>query len=184
MKTPVAYFSEHVPRFESGSAYDWPIPKEGLKAVERFAKSATRWPDAIPVAYPRFHDVYRKAGVSGGFETIADEGGHTLRTTLEAAMKLRSRFIQIATWNDWGEGTQIEPSVEHGFRDLKIISEHVGDSGSPVGDSILDLPRRLLKLRRVEGSKSTADEIAEQIVGGKLANAATLLDIAEAAAKN
>lgn len=28
-------------------------------------------------------------------------------------------MVQIATWNDWGEGTQIEPSVEFGYRDLE-----------------------------------------------------------------
>jgi len=27
--------------------------------------------------------------------------------------------VQLVTWNDWGEGTQIEPSVEFGYRDLE-----------------------------------------------------------------
>lgn len=30
-------------------------------------------------------------------------------------------MVQIATWNDWGEGTGIEPTVEFGNRDLLTI---------------------------------------------------------------
>jgi len=26
-------------------------------------------------------------------------------------------MVQIATWNDWGEGTGIEPTAEFGYRD-------------------------------------------------------------------
>ena len=121
--------------------------------------------------------------MSDGYATIPDADGRTLRSTLRTATKLRRRFIQIATWNDWGEGTQIEPSNEYRFRDLKIIRRET-HGGPEAEDIVFELPLRLLKLRRVRDSDSDADEIVKQIVSGRLAKAAQLLNAAESAAKN
>jgi hypothetical protein len=34
---------------------------------------------------------------------------------------MKPSIIQIATWNDWGEGTVVEPSREFGYRDLELV---------------------------------------------------------------
>ena len=73
------------------------------------------------------------------------------------------RFIQIATWNDWGEGTNIEPSREFEMRDLKWIQQarHQQGQGSVGQVSDLSLPIRYLAGRR---SGAISDAVANLIV--------------------
>jgi hypothetical protein len=35
------------------------------------------------------------------------------------------KFVVIETWNDWNEGTEIEPSVEDGFKYLDLTAENI-----------------------------------------------------------
>jgi hypothetical protein len=50
-------------------------------------------------------------------------------------------MIQIATWNDYGEGTVIEPSWKNGYKHLEELQRRFGSEYSPVD---LRLPERLL----------------------------------------
>jgi hypothetical protein len=115
------YLSEHNRRPAAAGAFDWPLPAQGLKAQDEFEKRSTRWPFAVPVAYPRFHDFYAQARVHASYGQIDDDGGKVLDRTLERVLRGPSPLVQICTWNDWSEGTLIEPSVEFGYRDLEAV---------------------------------------------------------------
>lgn len=148
---PVAYFSQDYRRPGAVGGFAWPAPREGLSHLAGYLKESRNWPAAIPVAFPRFHDIYRQAGVSEGYPIIADRDGKTFETTLQQAIKSRAPIIQIATWNDWGEGTQIEPSIEFGFRDLEHIQSVRKRYLAPLrklnGDA-LQLPEQLFRARK------------------------------------
>ena len=118
---PIAYFSEHQKRTAAVGAFDWPLPREGIASVTRFEQNATSWPESIAVAFPRFVDIYAEAGVHESWGRIDDQQGEVFRHTLKRAFDGEAKLIQIATWNDWGEGTNIEPSREFGYRDLETI---------------------------------------------------------------
>ena len=62
-------------------------------------------------------------------------------------------LIQIVTWNDWQEGTAVEPSREHGFRYLDAIESWWGRlTGRPV--DLVDNRKPLLHLsEQSEGSR-------------------------------
>jgi hypothetical protein len=112
---------------------------------------ATNWPSFIPAAFPRFDDVYQRAGVGDGFPKISDRSGEILKETLQRCRHPKAPIIQIATWNDWGEGTQVEPSLEYGFRDLEYIQSFVRKElsvRSEFSASDLRLPSEILKLKR------------------------------------
>lgn len=49
--------------------------------------------------------------------------GETYRALWEAAIEANPDWILITSWNEWHEGSEIEPSVEHGDRELKITAE-------------------------------------------------------------
>lgn len=115
---PVCYVSEHTRGDCAAGAFDWPIPDQGLQAATRFLKESQGMKIHIPVVFPRFDDVYKTAGVNAGYKKIDEDEGRTFARTLKQAMSSKAPIVQIATWNDWGEGTQIEPSHESGFRDL------------------------------------------------------------------
>jgi hypothetical protein len=118
------YFTELDRREPTASigSFDWALPSGGtaqaLQQQVDFLKRAQFWPMFIPVAFPRFHDIYQKAGVSSSYGTIDDQNGQTYEETLTRALQSGAPIVQIVSWNDWGEGTQIEPSVEFGDRDL------------------------------------------------------------------
>ncbi len=63
VRQPVSYFSLHHRRQAAIGAFDWPIPQQGVAAVEKFSKESHNWPQSIPVAFPRFADIYSEAKV-------------------------------------------------------------------------------------------------------------------------
>jgi hypothetical protein len=175
LKAPVAYFSEHMRRKGAVGGYDWPIPQEGINQVERFTEMSGNWPYSIPVAFPRFIDIYAKAKVSDGYARVEDNDGKTFRTTMQQASASNARLIQIATWNDWGEGTVIEPSQEFGYRDLEFVQQmrrkHMDASFRPQAAD-LQLPQLLWQLRRAgQHNAKQFDEIADAIRSGRLPEA-------------
>jgi hypothetical protein len=174
--TPIAYVSQASPRQAAAGAFDWPVPSQGLAAQERFAGTSRDWPLAIPVAFPRFDDIYEQAGLHESYGEISDNNGRTFRKLLTTAIQSQQPFIQVATWNDWGEGTSIEPSVEFGTRDLETIQqlrrEMIDREFSHNADS-LRLPLKLLGLRK-QGVAPSADldTIALLITHGNITEAA------------
>jgi hypothetical protein len=166
----VAYVSQAIPRKVAIGAFDWPVPSQGLDIHKKFIKKSDDWQLAIPVAFPRFDDIYEQAKVHGSYGHIPDNNGETFRKLLTDAIESNSPFIQIATWNDWGEGTSIEPSLEFGNRDLRTIQDlrrDLIDSDFPHKVKSLDLPFKLLELRRKTWiSSSELDSIAKLIAEG------------------
>ena len=59
-KAPL-YLSEHRRRAAASGAFDWPVPKDYPASLERYDQLAKTWSVAMPVAFPRFHDVYAEA---------------------------------------------------------------------------------------------------------------------------
>jgi hypothetical protein len=164
LPNPPLYLSEHHRRSAAAGAFDWPLPRTGLAAQDGFYREARPWPVAMAVAFPRFHDIYEEARVHASWGTIADDDGKTLAATLEKALGSGLPLVQIATWNDWGEGTMIEPSVEFGYRDLELIQRlrkpwaEPGFAGLPAD---LRLPHRLFQLRKARPAAATARELDE-----------------------
>jgi hypothetical protein len=145
------YLSEHVRRSGAAGAFDWPVPQVGLKAQDAFYKKAKGWPAAMAVAFPRFHDFYDQANIHKSWGTIADLGGKTFATALESALKSGLPLVQISTWNDWGEGTVVEPSIEFGYRDLEVVQRlrrQFIEPEFPCKPADLRLPLRLYTLRK------------------------------------
>ncbi len=175
LSTPIAYFSQHHRREAALGAFDWPVPNSGMVSVKRFYDQSQAWAESIPVAFPRFHDYYAEAQVHDSWGSIGDDSGATFADTLAAAYQSKSRLIQIATWNDWSEGTMIEPSREFVHRDLIALQDArkkwSGKPFRPTADD-LKLPSMLLHLRQKPGSNEVApskeqlDAIALKISAG------------------
>lgn len=174
IERPVQYFAEHFRRPGGTGAFDWPVPQQGIKASERFYEDAKRWPNFIPVAYPRFIDIYAQAKLHDGYGTVPDQKGKTFRDTFRRALESDAPIIQLATWNDWGEGTQLEPSVEFGTRDLRWIQQQLHRSFDarfqPKPDD-LKLPLSIYRKRKQNADQERLDSIVDRIVEGDLPRA-------------
>jgi hypothetical protein len=160
-----AFFTEDNRLPVGQGAFDWPpmwlsqapgtggvLSSGALQGyLMNFQEAAGAWPAFISSAFPRFHDIYQKAGIRDYWGYLGDRGGDTLRETLRRALTNKSAIAQIVTWNDYGEGTVVEPTVENGYRDLGIVQElrrqHL-DPSFGCGTNDLALPLRLFNLRR------------------------------------
>ena len=158
-------------------------PSALLHYLDGFEQKASAWNAFVSTAFPRFHDIYAQAGVGPSYGYLDDAEGNTFRLTLHRAMTNGSLLVQIATWNDFGEGTMIEPTVEFGYRDLQLIQEARRtflDPAFPCRTADLALPLQLLQLRRRDADRpqtqTELDLVFSLIVQGDLPTARSLLE--------
>jgi len=156
------YFTENDRRAATASVggFDWPAPSGGANGAFReqdaFYARAKNWPHFIPAAFPRFDDIYAQAGVHASWGKVEDRNGKTYVETLTKALQSKAPLVQLVTWNDWGEGTQIEPSVEFGYRDLEATQQKRRErqAAFPYRERDLRLPVEwYLARKRLAGNK-------------------------------
>jgi hypothetical protein len=116
----------------------------------------------IPVVFPGFRDIYAVANVQDGYGVIEDRDGKTFAESLELARETNAKLIQIATWNDFGEGTTIEPTREYGLRYLEHLVET--DKSPKFTKADLTLPLQLYRLRK--SNAEHAEEVSKALFDG------------------
>ncbi|MBI1972245.1 MAG: hypothetical protein HYS53_03000 [Candidatus Aenigmarchaeota archaeon] len=115
------------------SLYEWPnyegVTKEGASYHNRVLDNLNRTTegraDVVTSAavWPGFNDT-GVWGWGGGPRVIGGDANF-YNTTWDAALSNKSKWTVIATFNDWNEGTQIEPSLERGFEYLDITIRNI-----------------------------------------------------------
>jgi hypothetical protein len=132
----------------------------------------------VSSAFPRYHDIYAQAGVGASNGYLDDASGSTLTNTLSRALTNNSAIVQIVTWNDFGEGTMVEPTQEYGYRDLGIIQNlrrQYLDPGFSYRTNDLAMAFRFYNLRKQYGStpalSAELDRAFTNIVSGKVSTA-------------
>ena len=145
--------------------------------LENFYKNrAPTLKTAIGSVYPGFEDFYEEGGAGDGYFTIPPYYGSVLDAVFQKAEQYESvlDMVQLVTFNDFGEGTMFEPTVETGFSYLTRLQEYTGVS---YGEEELRLVHRLYVLRK--------DYQADQEIQRQLDQASVYLrnlEISEAAA--
>ena len=199
-----AFFTEDNRLPVGQGAFDWPpmwmsATNNGVVTdtmmenyLSIFDEKGFVWPAYISTAFPRFHDIYQQAGVSSSYGYLDDQSGRTFTENLTRAMTNNSVIVQIATWNDFGEGTVIEPTAngisgcalidtnepttEYGYTDLGIVQNlrrQYLNAGFPYHTNDLALPFQLFSLRQLYGNSNAIitaelDRVFSNIVSGKL----------------
>ena len=127
----------------------------------------------IATAFPGFHDIYQQAGVHESYGHIDARDGATLADSLDMALQSKAKIIQIATWNDYGEGTGIEPGLSQGYRYLDCVQSKLKPQLYHAAD--LRLPAELYRLRKLGGNAAELDRAAEHLFQGKTSQAAQVI---------
>jgi len=191
-----AFFTEDNRLAVSAGAFSWPpmwmsqAPGTGgvlsgaaLKSyLADLDQKARAWPVFISSAFPRFHDIYQRAGVRNYWGYLGDRHSETLRETLSRAMTNSSSIIQVVTWNDFGEGSMVEPTQEYGYRDLGIVQDFRRQFLEPdfsCDTNHLTMALRFYNARRQSTNavaSAALDRIFTNIVTGKISVANLQLD--------
>jgi hypothetical protein len=108
--------------------FGWVDFNTSLTTLNNFYNKKSSVEILIGSAYPRFHDFYAQGGWGSSYGNVEANDGQTLANTLSLATSRNADYLQLVTWNDFGEGTQIEPTVEDGFANLLQIQEFTGVS--------------------------------------------------------
>jgi len=133
-------------------------------------------------AYQGFNDFYGTGGAPtlGVIPRNYGPSGNTLSTilSLDNAQKSNMDGIQIATWNDYSEGTIIEPTVEFGFASLDTIQKF---TGVPYTEADLQQVYRFFTLRKKYYTdpvkQSQLDQVFSYFTSLQIPNAVTLMNI-------
>ncbi len=188
--TPPAFVTEDARLAPvAAGAYPWPpmwasvngvlTPARLGQYLDTFYAASAAWPLPVGGAFTGFHDIYAQAGVGTSYGFLGDRGGQTLAETLERAAAADVPIVQIATWNDFGEGTMIEPTVERGTRDLETVQAFVrARRALPFAAADFDLPLRLYRFRGTADAATDArlDDAAGRMAAGDPAGARAVLD--------
>jgi hypothetical protein len=193
LRHPPAFFTLHERRAPAVGSFAWPpmwAAKDGVLDEEEldgyfddfFARDGAK----IAAAFPGFHDIYQQAGTQPSYGRLDAADGETFRRTLDRALASGSPLVQIATWNDFGEGTCVEPAREYGYRYLEAI-QHARRrlEGEPFTfeAAALRLPRRVFELRKRLGKSSperaALDAVVDRLFAADVARATRDLDALE-----
>lgn len=196
MRRAPAFFTLHERRPPAIGAFAWPpmwASKDGKVAAEALDAYLDRFYGQagarIGAAFPGFHDFYAEAGVQPSHGFLDDRNGETFRRTLGRALESGSPIVQVVTWNDFGEGTAVEPTREYSYRYMEAIQKarrRLDDRRFPYRAGDLRLPRRIYDLRKRLGRSANEqkglDEAVHLLSDGDVARASQRLDGLERAA--
>ena len=165
--------------------YVWPFEDGQLNNYYSYLEEYYRYrapakKTVMGVAYPGFQDFYAQ-GINGAqtLFVIPHKGAQTLSQLLGLADQYRTTIdlLQLATWNDFGEGTMLEPTQEFGFSFLTRIQQY---TGVPYTERDLRQVYRLYQLRKKfagdAARQGQLDRAFDQFVALRLPAAVALLD--------
>ena len=155
-------------QIQGAGSFGWPPVHDGQKItkdvwmdyLQKLYTDHNRKP-FIASAFPQFHDIYQQAGIHKSYGYLDSSEGNTFEVTFQMALKSSSEIIQVATWNDYGEGTMIEPTKEFGYRYLEFLQAYyIKNHEHPFHKNDLQLPIRLYQLRKkYQNNKSISREL-------------------------
>jgi hypothetical protein len=121
-------------------------------------------------AYPGFKDFYQQGGWGNTLFLIGYD--NTLQNCLNLAKSSNAGYLQLITWNDYGEGTMIEPTLDYNFSYLQTIQQYTGVSYTVTQ---LQLIYQWYTLRKKYAGNATVEQ---QLVQAR--NDLMALDVADA----
>ena len=125
------------------------------KYLSEYYKKQEQKPFVVGTVTPAFHDIYAQAG-KRSYGYLDYHNGETFKLTWTAAERAKANVIQIQTWNDYGEGTIIEPTIERGYAILEFLQDKrvERDPNFPFNYGDLRIPIELFKIMADEGTSA------------------------------
>ena len=116
-----------------------------LTHLTNFYQNAPNYGVKMGAVAPGFNPFYQAGGWGSNGFVVDHNGLNTFKATLDLALNKNVSHIQIATWNDYGEGTDIEPTREFGYGFLTYLQQRLGVN---LGQADLELVNELFNQRK------------------------------------
>jgi len=158
---PAPFFIDLYNRYPfSDSTFNWPPVNSGtitsqsevINRLNQFYNRNISLTYKVASVFSAFDDFYNW----GSHGHIAYDNGAVFDLTWKRAIAFNPHIIQIVTWNDYGEGTIIEPTIERGYNELEYVQDRVREYNSDFPFTKLDLrwPLEFYKLRYTQTASS------------------------------
>jgi len=121
-------YEDNLAGASAGGEFAWVQPTNLTNLQNFYSSRAPSLGTWLAGAYPGFKDFYAQGGWGSTLFTIDYTG--TLQSTLSLAQSSNAKYLQLITWNDYGEGTMIEPTLDYNFSSLQTIQTYTGVSYS------------------------------------------------------
>lgn len=109
----------------SSGEFAW-VNSSNLTNMQNFYTRAAGFSTWFAGAYPGFKDFYKPGGWGNTLFLIDYNDAATLQSTLDLTTSSGAKYLQLITWNDYGEGTMIEPTLDYNFDFLVAIQKYTG----------------------------------------------------------
>ncbi len=126
--------------------------------------------------FPGYHDYYVAGGAGTSFGFVDHQNGQTLTQTLNKAQAFNIPYLQLNTFNDFGEGTMFEPTVEFQYQFLETLQTFSGVSYDKAAfESIYNYYLKRKELAGNADAQKTLDDVFTALNDLKLTTADSLL---------
>jgi len=173
---PLYGYTSQVGTNNAGGEFPW-IYQDHPTVVNNYYAQASSFPISVGVVYPGFNPFYQAGGADGPTWQIAANGTSTFSTMLDKALASSVGIVQFATWNDYGEGTVIEPTAEYGYSYLTAMQQKLGVG---FGQHELEQIYRLYQYRKQykgnTGVQQQLDQVFTYFANLQPANAESLMN--------
>jgi hypothetical protein len=131
------------------------------KTPEEKYADAGKFSRYIGAAYPGYRDFYKEGGDGNGYNIHWDyNNGELFKSLLELGKTKGMNYLQLVTWNDFGEGTMIEPTLEFEYKFLTVNQQFAGVKYS---EKELKTIKQLFDLRKLHKDKKEKNKKLDQI---------------------
>lgn len=185
----------------AAGAYPWPpmyksnssgiLTESALNSyLDQFYRNAESWDYLVTSVFPGFKDIYEEAGTGKSYGFLEAKDGRIFQLTMQKAMEKNSDVIQLVTWNDYGEGTIIEPTEEFGYQYLEIVqnARRQIDADFRFKAEDLKLPLQIFEIRKSHSGDSEMnallDFVFQLIISENPDSAQALIDSVTAIGEN
>ncbi|NNM15404.1 MAG: hypothetical protein HKO56_02010, partial [Bacteroidia bacterium] len=145
--------------------------------TDNFYTNCAQYDICVGSGMPGFNDFYYEGGWGNGFIFHDDLNGLLFTQTLQRAANHSTDVIQIVTWNDFGEGTMVEPTSEFEYFRLNQIQNFLGVN---YNETHLAMAVELYNKRKEHDGKSLENKKLDQVfyflISLQLGEARSLLD--------
>ncbi|HSD08276.1 glycoside hydrolase family 71/99-like protein [Flavobacterium sp.] len=142
--------------------YAW-VYKNSTYLTNFYTNTAPKLSIAMGSAYPGFKDFYKEGGAGDNIGwTIEHNNGTVFEETLGLAKSAKVNYLQLITWNDFGEGTMIEPTKEFGYSYLEKIKTFAGVKNST---SVFSEISTLYNLRKEKKGNADVQKKLDNVFG-------------------
>ncbi len=136
LSTKPAFFTLQYQSSEAGSnatgEFTW-VEQDTLTGLRDFYKNSYNPGTKIAAAFAGYNSFYAQGGGSGPTWVVTPSLS-IFQQSVALALQQSGNYIQLVTWNDYGEGTMIEPTTQFQYSFLTTLQQQLGVQSLSLSD--------------------------------------------------